>query len=160
MKTIRQKNLQWLWLTLFVILLDQLTKYFVYSQFQLGESKSVASYLNIVLAYNRGAAFSFLNDAGGWQLWLFGMIAVLVSVVLMVMLFRAKIYDRFTAIGFSLIVGGALGNLIDRIIHGHVIDFIDFHINTWHWPAFNVADSSVCMGATLLIVIQIFGSSK
>lgn len=120
----------------------------------------MASYLNIVLAYNRGAAFSFLNDAGGWQLWLFGMIAVLVSVVLMVMLFRAKIYDRFTAIGFSLIVGGALGNLIDRIIHGHVIDFIDFHINTWHWPAFNVADSSVCMGATLLIVIQIFGSSK
>lgn len=144
--------LRWLWLSVVVVALDQLTKQLVESRFLVFETLPVMPHLNLTLAYNEGAAFSFLAGQGGWQRWLFAVLAVVVSTVLVVWLARLKPGERMVAAALGLIIGGALGNLIDRLLFGHVIDFIDVYYRGWHWPAFNLADSAIFIGVLLMLI--------
>lgn len=153
----RPNALSWLLLSLLIIIADQLSKLVVLEHFQLHESLPViGGLLNWTLAYNEGAAFSFLSDAGGWQRWLFTALAVIVSGILLVWLKRTARSDWRTALPLALIVGGAIGNVIDRVRFGHVVDFIDVHYGSWSWPAFNIADSAISVGAVMLIAIGLF----
>ena len=141
---------RWLLLAAAVIALDLATKAMIVARFQEGEALPVTSFMSLVLAYNTGAAFSFLAGAAGWQRWLFAGIAVIASGVLIYLIRRGG--SRMLLLGLSLILGGALGNLWDRIVLGHVTDFLLFHYRGWSWPAFNVADSAITVGAGLLIL--------
>lgn len=152
--------LKWLWLSVVVIVLDQLTKYLVSGSLQLFDSIPIMPSLNLVLAHNTGAAFSFLSDAGGWQRWFFVVLAVGVSVALVVWISRLKQHEIRLAVALSMVLGGALGNAWDRIVHGYVVDFIDVYYRDWHWPAFNVADSAITVGAALLIIDALFGHER
>lgn len=152
---IQIKNLSWLWLALIIFIIDQLTKslasyYFVHSNLV------VFPVLDLVLAHNRGAAFSFLSNESGWQRWFFSGIAAAVSVVIIYWLYRLPRDEKIVAIALSLVLGGALGNLWDRMIFGYVTDFILFHIDHWSFPAFNIADSAITVGAMLLIFRTFF----
>lgn len=142
--------LEWLWISVVVVILDQATKFVIDANFQYGESKYIFSWFNLVLAYNKGAAFSFLADAGGWQRWFFIILTLAISSVLIWML-RNNRGNRLLSIALALVIGGAFGNLYDRVAYGHVVDFIQWHVAGYYWPAFNVADSSICIGAGLLI---------
>ncbi|WP_435627031.1 signal peptidase II [Candidatus Ferrigenium straubiae] len=142
---------RWLGLSFLVIVLDQSSKAWITSHFVLGESLPVLGVFDLVLAHNTGAAFSFLSDAGGMQRWLFAGIAVVASVWIVWLLRRHGAQTLF-ALALSLILGGALGNLIDRIAYGHVVDFLHFHWDEYYFPAFNVADSAITCGAFLLIL--------
>ena len=144
--------LKYLWLSGLVIALDQASKWFMVSWLSLYETVVVIPYFNLTMAHNYGAAFSFLSDAGGWQRWFFIVLAVVISVVLLIWIKGLKSNAKLEAISLSLIVAGAIGNVIDRIYYGYVIDFIDVYYGTYHWPAFNVADSAICIGAALLII--------
>jgi signal peptidase II len=135
-----------------IIVLDQVTKWLMVSWLSLYETVAVMPYFNLTMAHNHGAAFSFLAQAGGWQRWFFIALAIVISIVLLVWLAKLKPYAKLEAISLSLILGGAIGNVIDRIHYGYVIDFLDIYIGTSHWPAFNVADSAICVGAVLLIL--------
>jgi signal peptidase II len=141
---------KWLLLAAAVIVFDQVTKSLVVASFARGEVMPVTSFMSLVLAYNSGAAFSFLADAPGWQRWFFAIIAAAASVFLVYMLKRGG--SRVASAGMALILGGALGNLWDRIAVGKVVDFLLFHYGAWSWPAFNVADSAITVGAALLIL--------
>ena len=158
----KQSNaLSWLMLSVLIIVADQISKWFVLEHFQLHESLPVIDgVLNWTLAFNEGAAFSFLSDAGGWQRWFFSALAVVVSSILVVWLSRTRRGDWRTALPLALIVGGAIGNVIDRIRLGHVVDFIDVHYGTWSWPAFNIADSAISVGAVILIAFGLFASKS
>ncbi len=145
-------GLCWLWVTVIVLILDRLTKYFALQYLPPYAEVPVFKYFNLTLAYNKGAAFSFLNSASGWQIWMFGVIALLVSIGLLIWLARLSSRQRWLCIALTLIIGGALGNLSDRFLYGHVIDFLDFYIANWHWPAFNIADSAICVGAVMLFI--------
>lgn len=134
-----------------IVALDLFTKHLVQSALVYGEHITITSFFNLVLTYNAGAAFSFLSDASGWQRWFFSGIAASAS-ILIVYLLRKHAAEKLFCISLSLVLGGALGNLWDRITLGHVVDFLDFHISGYHWPAFNVADSAIFVGAMLLIV--------
>lgn len=142
----------WAWLAFsaIVIVLDQLTKHWVSQSLALREVVPVLPSFNLVLAHNTGAAFSFLAAAGGWQRGFFIAIAAVASVVI-VHLLRRHPGQRLFSLALALILGGALGNLIDRIRFGHVVDFLDFYVQGWHWPAFNVADMAITCGAALLV---------
>ena len=142
---------RWLWLSALVIALDQLSKAWITSHFAHGESLTVLSIFNLVLAHNTGAAFSFLHDAGGVQRWLFSIIAVVASVWIVTLLRKHSAQTLFS-LALSLILGGALGNLIDRITYGYVIDFLHFHWDEHYFPAFNLADSAITCGALLMIL--------
>ena len=142
----------WLIFAGVIILLDQISKWIVLGTMQPGESRYVAPFWNWVLTFNPGAAFSFLSDAGGWQRWFFTGLAFVVSIVLVVWLARTPRADWRTAVPLSLVVGGAVGNLIDRAWLGQVIDFIQLYYDRWYWPAFNLADSAITVGAGLLVV--------
>ena len=142
---------RWLGLSALVIVLDQLSKAWISSHFSYGESLYVLSVFNLVLAHNTGAAFSFLSDAGGMQRWLFSIIAIFASVWITWLLRRHATQTLF-ALALSLILGGALGNLIDRILYGYVVDFLSFHWDMHYFPAFNLADSAITCGAFLLIL--------
>ncbi|HZW86798.1 MAG TPA: signal peptidase II [Gallionella sp.] len=142
---------RWLWLSALVIVLDQLSKAWIANHFFLGESYTVFSVFNLVLAHNTGAAFSFLNNAGGIQRWLFSIIAIFAS-VLIIWLLRKHAKQTLFAFALSLILGGALGNLIDRVVYGYVVDFLSFHWDEHYFPAFNLADSAITCGAFLLIL--------
>lgn len=152
----RRTNFLWLTLSLAIILADQLTKYLIEANFLVFETVRVTSFFNLTLVYNQGAAFSFLADQGGWQRWFFAILAVAVTAVLMIWLVRLKHHERLVATSLSLIIGGAVGNLIDRVRFGHVVDFLDFYYKTWHWPAFNVADSAITIGVALMIIDALF----
>lgn len=153
MKTTSRKTaLTWLWLSVFIITIDQLTKYLVLHYLTFGSTVKNFSWLNLTLNYNTGAAFSFLSTESGWQVYFFSLISLIVVIFLIVWLSRTQCSDKWRALGFSLIVGGALGNFIDRVRLGYVIDFMDFHIKNWHYATFNVADSAICIGVFLLIV--------
>lgn len=141
----------WLVLAVLVIALDQASKLWISSHFMYGESLPLIPYFNFVLAHNTGAAFSFLSDAGGWQRWFFSLIA-LVAAVWIVRLLRQHAHETLFCLSLALVLGGALGNLIDRVAYGYVVDFIDFYVSSWHFPAFNVADSAISVGAALLIL--------
>ena len=144
------KGLRWLALSAIVIGLDQLTKSWITSGFQLGDSITITSFFNLVLAYNTGAAFSFLADAGGWQRVFFIAIAVIASIVIVYLLLKPQ-NDTLMNAALALILGGAIGNVIDRVRLGHVVDFIQVHGAGYYFPAFNVADSAITVGAALLI---------
>lgn len=140
----------WFLISIVVIVLDQVSKYAITQSLALGDGIAMTSFFNLVLAYNTGAAFSFLAHAGGWQKIFFVGIAVIASVVMFYLL-RKHHQERLFSFAISLILGGALGNLIDRILLGHVVDFLDFYAAGYHFPAFNVADSAITVGAALLI---------
>ena len=142
-----------LWVAAAVIALDQITKLWVFNVFVPGESLPITPFLNLVLVFNPGAAFSFLAEHSGWQRWFFTVIALGISgwIVWQLRSLRSRTLYSF---GLALIMGGALGNLIDRLWLGMVIDFIDVHVAGWHWPAFNVADSAVCVDAVLYVLCQ------
>jgi len=153
-------RLGWLWLTLLVLVIDQASKTSFDGALQMYQRIVVIpDFFSWTLAYNSGAAFSFLADSSGWQRWLFALIAVVVSGVLLVWLKRLGRNDTWLAIGLALILGGALGNLYDRIAYGHVIDFILVHWEHRLFPAFNVADSAICVGAVML-ALDMFKSKK
>jgi len=141
----------WLAIAALVVVADQVSKSAISASMRLGEVREITGFFNLVLAHNRGAAFSFLSDAGGWQRLLFIGIAVAATTFIVVMLARHS-GERLFSIGLALILGGALGNLWDRIALGHVVDFLDFHAFGWHFWAFNLADSAITVGAGLLIL--------
>ena len=132
------------------LLLDQLSKWSALSSLQMGVPEPVLPFFNWLLLFNPGAAFSFLARGSGWQRWFF-IILGLVACVYIIYLLRKSLSDKLLCIALSLILGGALGNVLDRIMYGAVVDFIDLHYANWHWPAFNVADSAICIGAALII---------
>jgi signal peptidase II len=146
-----KRVIPWLAIAALVALADQASKHAVSASLRFGEARAITSFFNLVLAHNRGAAFSFLSDAGGWQRALFIGIALLAVAVIVVMLARHP-GERVFSAGLALILGGALGNLWDRIVLGHVVDFLDFHAFGWHFWAFNLADSAITVGAGLLIL--------
>jgi len=150
--------LSWLLLSAIILIADQVTKHIVLDHLQLHETIAVIpGLLNWTLAYNEGAAFSFLADASGWQRWFFTVLAIVVSGVLVVWLSRTPRSDWRTALPLALVLAGAIGNVIDRIRFGHVVDFVDVYWGAAHFPAFNVADSAISVGAVLLIVFSLFG---
>jgi signal peptidase II len=153
----------WFWYVtaLVVIFLDQASKHAILAYFYEGEVLSLTSFFDFTLRYNPGAAFSFLANAGGWQRWFFGAIAITASVLLSIWIYRASAQKPLEAFALSFILGGALGNLYDRIFLGHVVDFIQVHYqNTYYFPAFNLADSAIFLGAVILIVDMFFGKEK
>ncbi|MCD6048016.1 MAG: lipoprotein signal peptidase [Gammaproteobacteria bacterium] len=151
------KNLNWLIISAFVIILDQWTKLLIVAHIQLGEVLPVVPhYFNLTLAYNTGAAFSFLAGMPGWQRWFFLAIALIVVIALVRWLMRLPPKNKWLATALSLIIGGALGNVIDRVRLSHVIDFIELYYKSFYWPAFNVADSAVVAGAIMLCIYYLF----
>ena len=146
-------GIRWLWISVLVIAVDQLSKLWIERTMALGDTFAVLPVLDIVRAHNPGAAFSFLADAGGWQRWAFTLLAVGVSIALVFWLRRLALTTHaLLAFGLALILGGAIGNVIDRIEHGYVVDFIHAHWGIAYFPAFNVADSAISMGAVLVIL--------
>jgi signal peptidase II len=141
----------WLGIALVVVLLDQVTKITMSERLLYGQSEPITTYFNLVMVYNKGAAFSFLSDQPGWQRYFFTGVSVIASVFILWMLKRNP-DQRLFCWALALILGGAIGNLIDRVAYGHVIDFLDFHVHGWHWPAFNVADSAITVGAILFVL--------
>ena len=146
--------LPWLAIALLIILLDQFTKTLIVGNFQLGDSRTVTSFFNVVRVHNAGAAFSFLAGASGWQRWFFVGLGTLATVFIIWML-RNHGGQRLFSWALSLILGGAIGNVIDRLLHGHVIDFIQVHAAGWYFPSFNIADSAITVGAVLLILDEL-----
>jgi signal peptidase II len=145
------KSWPWFLVSCAIVLADQFTKWIVLGRFAPGERLEVTAFFNLVLAFNKGAAFSFLAGAGGWQTPLLVAFALAAAVLVSVLLVRSPGRGLFCA-GLALILGGAVGNVIDRLRFGHVVDFLDLHAGGWHWPAFNVADSAITLGAALLIL--------
>jgi signal peptidase II len=137
-----------------VILVDQFTKVLVLGYYQLGDSHPVTNFFNLVRVHNHGAAFSFLASSGGWQRWLFTGIGI-GAAVLIVWLLRSHPGQKLFAFALASILGGALGNVIDRLLHGYVVDFLDFYWKNWHFPAFNLADSAITLGAICLILDEL-----
>ena len=146
--------LLWLGLALLVVVADQISKTLVMAQFALGDSLPVTGFFNLVRAHNAGAAFSFLAGASGWQRWFFVGLGALASVFIVWML-RKHPGQRLFCAAISLVLGGALGNVIDRLLHGHVVDFIQLHLGGWYVPSFNIADSAITVGAACLILDEI-----
>ena len=146
------KRTGWYFLALVVLLVDQFTKVYFDSAFRYGEVREVIpGFFNWVLVYNPGAAFSFLSDAGGWQRYFFSLLALAVTVWLGGLIWRGR-QSQLMNCAASLIIGGALGNLIDRLAYGHVVDFIQLYYDRFVWPAFNLADSAICLGAALMVI--------
>jgi signal peptidase II len=159
--TSRFGKLPWLWLSLVVFVVDQASKFYFDNTLSMYQQiVIIPDYFSWTLAYNTGAAFSFLADAAGWQRWFFAAIAVAVSVVLVVWLKRLNAGDSWLALALALVLGGALGNLVDRVVFGHVVDFILLHWqHRWYFPAFNVADMAITGGA-ILLALDMFKSEK
>ena len=151
--------LRWLLLSGAVVVLDQVTKYAAVAALAARPPVEITPFFNLVLVYNRGAAFSFLAGAGGWQRELFIFIAV-AAALWIIYLLRHHAQQTLFALALALVLGGALGNVIDRVLLGAVVDFLDFHAYGWHWPAFNVADSAITCGAVLLVWDGLRGSSR
>ena len=149
--------MNWFWLSGVVLILDQGSKWFADSLLGPHDAVPLLPFLDLRKAYNPGAAFSFLSDASGWQRWFFSGLAVLIIGVLVAWLRRLPPGQGRVALALALILGGAAGNLIDRVLYGHVIDFIDLYYGTWHWPTFNIADSAITLGAVLLILDALLG---
>jgi signal peptidase II len=146
--------LPWLILAAIIIVADQFTKTLILGYYKLGDSTPVTSFFNIVRVHNTGAAFSFLANAGGWQRWFFTGIGAVATIFILWML-RSHHGQKLFAFALACILGGAIGNVIDRLLHGYVVDFLDFYVKGWHWPAFNIADSAIFIGAACLILDEI-----
>jgi len=143
--------MRWLWIPVVVAIVDQITKLLALQHLKGGDI-ALTPFLNLALAFNTGAAFSFLANAGGWQNLFFVGVAIVVSFVILAMARRLGASDSQVMIGLMLVLGGAIGNVIDRVRFGYVIDFIDVYYRSWHWPTFNVADSAITVGAVLLVL--------
>jgi len=152
--------LKWLWLSALIVIFDQLSKYMASHILVMYEAVAVMPMFNFTLMHNTGAAFSFLSDAGGWQRWFFTIIALVISAVIFIWIRRLNSDQQLQAIGLSLVLGGALGNVIDRVLLGHVVDFIQIYYKQWYWPAFNIADSAISIGVVLLIFDSLRSSHK
>jgi signal peptidase II len=167
--------LKWLWLTILVVILDQISKQTAVNLLTPHDSHAFLPFFNFTLTFNKGAAFSFLSSAGGWQRWFFTFLAVSISIFIFLWLKKLSSKEKLLAASLSLILGGAIGNVIDRFLYAHVIDFIDwfypsadgclpffFLINqtTCHWPTFNLADSAIFLGAILIIIQAIFSKKE
>ena len=146
--------LHWLGLAFAILLIDQFTKVLILGYYRLGDTTYVTSFFNIVRVHNPGAAFSFLAGAGGWQRWFFTVLGLGAAAFIIWML-RGHGGQKLFAFALSCILGGALGNVLDRLIHGYVVDMLDFHWGRWHFPAFNLADSAITLGAICLIVDEL-----
>jgi signal peptidase II len=146
--------------SLLIVALDQLSKYWMLTHFQPHEVLPVWPVFNLTLVFNTGAAFSFLADSGGWQQFLFVGLASVISVVLVVWLARLQQDQRLLAWALTLVLGGAVGNLVDRLVHGKVVDFLQWHWQGWYFPAFNLADSAITLGVILLLIDGLFGRSR
>lgn len=156
---LKPPHLKWLGLALLVIVVDHLTKFWVSSTLEFQEFVPVLPFFSLVLVHNTGAAFSFLADAGGWQRWFFIAVGSIATVIIVRLLARHAHEPRL-AIPLALVLGGALGNVIDRIVLGHVVDFLYFHYKSFAWPAFNVADTAISIGAAWLVWDSLTGKPK
>ena len=151
---------RWLWLSALIIGLDQVTKQVAETLLPLHQPVPVLPSFNLTLMYNTGAAFSFLASASGWQRWFFLILSTVISIILIIWMGRLQRGQHRLAAALALILGGAVGNLIDRAVFGHVIDFIQVYYERWYWPAFNIADSAITIGAVLLIIDSLFGAKQ
>ena len=152
--------MKWLWVSGVVLLADQCTKLLADAMLTLYQPVAVMPYLAMRKAYNSGAAFSFLADESGWQRWFFIVLALIVITVLVVWLRRLPVAEMRARLALALILGGAAGNVIDRLVYGYVIDFIDVYYESWHWPAFNIADAAIFVGACLLLLDAFQGDKE
>mgnify|MGYP002640122509 FL=1 len=160
---LRTHRCHWLWLGLAVVIViaDQITKLLALKHLQLHQPLPVFPSFDLMLTYNRGAAFSFLSNAGGWQRWLFIALAIGISIFLVKWLFSLRAEERWLAAALALVTGGAVGNLLDRVFRdGQVVDFVYLHYQNFHWPAFNLADSSICVGAVILVAQSLWGAAS
>lgn len=148
--------MKWLWVSILVVIIDHVMKILASQYLHLHDPVAILPGLNLTLMHNTGAAFSFLSQAGGWQRWFFVALTAIVSMVIIVWLARLPSDKRWLACALVLILGGAIGNVWDRIVLGYVIDFVDVYYQDWHWPAFNVADSSICIGAIMVVIDTIW----
>ena len=151
--------LPWLGLALIIFIADQFTKVLILGYYQLGDATYVTSFFNVVRVHNSGAAFSFLANAGGWQRWFFTGIGIAATIFIVWML-RAHAGQKLFSFALSCILGGAVGNVVDRMMHGYVVDFLDFHYAGWHFPAFNIADAAITIGAVCLILDEVLRVRK
>jgi signal peptidase II len=149
-----RRMLPWVALAAVIVLIDQLTKIAIERAFDYGDVHPVTGFFNLVLTYNKGAAFSFLASASGWQKHFLTVIGIGASLFILYLLTRHGSQKLFS-LALAMILGGAIGNVIDRLAYGHVVDFLDFHVGGWHWPAFNMADSAIVGGAILLVVDEL-----
>jgi len=143
--------LKWLWLSLLAVILDQASKLVIAGSMRLYESIEIMPFFKLTYVHNTGAAFSFLSEAGGWQRWFFAGLALAISAGIAVWLTRLQKHETLLAVALALVLGGAVGNLIDRLAYGYVIDFLDVYYESWHWPAFNIADSAITLGVMLML---------
>lgn len=148
-------GLPWVWLSVLLVVIDQVVKFVVVENIQPYTEHLVFPGFKLTLAYNTGAAFSLLNSQSGWQVWLFSAIAIVICIGIVVWLQRLKASQAWVCVALALILGGALGNLVDRLTLGYVIDYFLLYAGRWYWPAFNVADSAVCVGAVMLVIDMI-----
>lgn len=150
----------WLWLSLLVVILDQVSKVWINTHLSFNQPVAVLPFFDLRLLYNTGAAWSILANAGGWQRWFLSGLAIIISLLIVIWLSRLTRQQWWLACTLALILGGAVGNLIDRLIYGHVIDFIDIYYQQWHWPAFNLADSAISVGAVMLLIEALFSKPQ
>ena len=146
----------WMILAGIIVVADQITKTIASAELIMYKAVAVMPMFNFTLMHNEGAAFSFLHDAGGWQRWLFTAISLIVSIVLVFWIKNLKAEEKYQALAYSLVLGGAVGNLIDRVRFGYVVDFIEIYYKQYSWPAFNIADSAICIGVVVLIIDTLF----
>ncbi|MDI1237074.1 MAG: signal peptidase II [Polaromonas sp.] len=151
--------LPWLGLALILLIADQFTKVLILGYYQLGDATYVTSFFNVVRVHNTGAAFSFLASASGWQRWFFTAIGIAAALFILWML-KSHAGQKLFSFALACILGGAVGNVIDRTMHGYVVDFLDFHYAGWHFPAFNVADSAITIGAICLVLDELLRVKK
>ncbi len=158
----KQSGIRWLWLALVVFLADIGIKFLVMDHIGYGwvNRVEVLPFFNLLYIHNPGAAFSFLSNQSGWQRWLFTVIALVVVVFLIVWMARQSAKEKWNNIAYALIIGGAVGNMFDRMVHGFVVDYLDFFWGNYHWPAFNLADSAICIGAAMIILEGLFSKKK
>ncbi|PPA29199.1 signal peptidase II [Aeromonas jandaei] len=159
--TQHKSGLRWLWLAVLAFVLDQASKLAVVKLLPFGyPGVEITPFFNLVHVYNKGAAFSFLADQGGWQRWFFALLAFAICGLLIHWLRKQSVAQRWSGIAYSLIIGGALGNVFDRLVLGHVVDFLDFYWGSAHWPAFNLADSVIFIGAAMIVLDGFRGEKK
>lgn len=154
MSLFKTSGLRWIWLAVLIFVLDIAIKFVVIGNMGYGWANriEILPFFNLLYVHNYGAAFSFLGDQDGWQRWFFTAIAVGVCTMLLVWMKQLPAREKWNNIAYSLIIGGALGNVFDRVVHGYVIDYLDFYWGSYHWPAFNLADAAICIGAGMVIL--------
>lgn len=160
MPSLRPITMLWFALAASVLLLDQYSKLWIVERFSYGDIESLSGFFNLVRVHNYGAAFSFLSDAGGWQRWAFSLLAAVISILIVVWIARLPTQSKMEGLALALILGGALGNLYDRLTLGYVVDFLDFHWSGMHFPAFNIADAGISVGAAVLIFDTLINGSE